>query len=186
MPSKNKNHHTFRVRTDEGLVFMFQVSDQVALERWINWFKGVGAIPSRSAAPRKGHNEEKKSLSSTTTTEEETSSSSGSQLQFPAEHNLQSATFGNVPQDSVSAIVGNSSIYINTSSFYTPTSMTDTHHPFQNADSSRSALYNHPNQLSSMSMLESEVHCHSTNDGNHIPMAGSSFGVIDPHWRRYP
>jgi hypothetical protein len=186
MPSKNKTHHTFRVRTGEGLAFMFQVSDQVALERWINWFNGVGVIPTRSATPGRRHNEEKKMSLSTTTDEEVSSSSGGSRQPFPAEHNLQSATFGGIPKDSVSAIVGNSSIYLNTSSFYTPTSASDTEHQLQSVDNSRSALYNHPNELSSMSMLESQVHVHSTNGGNRIPMAGSSFGVIDPYWQRYP
>lgn len=174
----------FRVRTDEGLVFMFQVSDKIALERWINWFQGVGATPSRSAttAGRKQFEEKKTSSIST----EEVSTNAGSQLQFPAERNMQAATFGNVPGDSVSALVGDSSIYINTSSFYTPTSVSDTQHQLDDINNSRSALYSHPSELSSMSILESGVHCHSTNGDSHVPMASTSFGVVDSSWQRYP
>lgn len=43
--STEENHHIFRVRTDVGLVFLFQVSDDIALKRWIKWFKG-GEVPT--------------------------------------------------------------------------------------------------------------------------------------------
>ncbi|KAG2236589.1 hypothetical protein INT48_000143 [Thamnidium elegans] len=35
IPSEESNHHSFRVRTTVGLVFLFQVSDNAALERWV-------------------------------------------------------------------------------------------------------------------------------------------------------
>ncbi|RCH80212.1 hypothetical protein CU098_000875, partial [Rhizopus stolonifer] len=34
----NQSHYTFRVRTDKGLWFLFQVYDNDSLNRWINWF----------------------------------------------------------------------------------------------------------------------------------------------------
>lgn len=43
--SDNKNHYTFKVRTTSGLLFLFQVSDEVSLERWERWFKGRAANP---------------------------------------------------------------------------------------------------------------------------------------------
>ncbi|KAG1278405.1 hypothetical protein G6F65_007863 [Rhizopus arrhizus] len=34
----HSNHYTFRVRTDKGLYFLFQVYDNESLNRWISWF----------------------------------------------------------------------------------------------------------------------------------------------------
>ncbi|KAI9281054.1 periplasmic binding protein-like I [Sporodiniella umbellata] len=34
----NQDHHTFRVRTDKGGWFLFQVCDHSSLNRWVNWF----------------------------------------------------------------------------------------------------------------------------------------------------
>ena len=44
--SNDKNHHAFKVRTDVGLQFMFQVSDKAALQRWVNWFRGGSTLPN--------------------------------------------------------------------------------------------------------------------------------------------
>lgn len=50
--SSEENHHIFRVRTDVGLVFLFQVSDDIALKRWVNWFKG-GSAPANNDTTKK-------------------------------------------------------------------------------------------------------------------------------------
>ncbi|KAG1146688.1 hypothetical protein G6F37_006125 [Rhizopus arrhizus] len=36
--SCKENHHIFRVRTENGAYFLFQVYDQDSLERWVHWF----------------------------------------------------------------------------------------------------------------------------------------------------
>ncbi|KAI7887263.1 periplasmic binding protein-like I [Mucor mucedo] len=48
--STEENHHIFRVRTDAGLVFLFQVSDNTALKRWIKWFKGGAPASDNNTA----------------------------------------------------------------------------------------------------------------------------------------
>ncbi|KAL0073463.1 periplasmic binding protein-like I [Phycomyces blakesleeanus] len=47
--SAGRNIYIFRVTTDKQQIFLFQVNDQIALDRWIQWFKGPGAdngVPS--------------------------------------------------------------------------------------------------------------------------------------------
>ncbi|KAF7731952.1 Metabotropic GABA-B receptor subtype 3A [Apophysomyces ossiformis] len=52
--SADADRYVFRVRTDEDMVFLFQVQDQIALDRWIQWFRGPsssGQRPSRGSVP---------------------------------------------------------------------------------------------------------------------------------------
>ncbi|KAI9027622.1 periplasmic binding protein-like I [Phycomyces nitens] len=46
--SAGRNIYIFRVTTDKQQAFLFQVNDQIALDRWIRWFKGPGedGVPS--------------------------------------------------------------------------------------------------------------------------------------------
>lgn len=38
VPSGKKDHQIFRVFTEEGVCFLFQVYDRESLDRWVDWF----------------------------------------------------------------------------------------------------------------------------------------------------
>lgn len=112
--SNDKNHHTFKVRTTTGLLFMFQVSDEVALERWERWFKGRAANPSNPNASQKNHDDK---------------------AVMPVK--MQQATFG--AMDNFPSKSRRDEEY---SSFYDTNIITTCQHtPDQAIDNSRSALY---------------------------------------------
>lgn len=163
IPSEIPNHHSFRVRTDIGLVFLFQVSDRAALERWVRWFKGVGADNTKEAKTRN---------------EEEPSLVPADQLPQPK---FQSATFGlagattaATPTAAVEAPTSDvlTPSILSRSSFYAPSAFSTPQQ--QMNDSSRSALHNPSASMTGTSTTMSAM-------GN-----GNSFGVMDSNWRRYP
>ncbi|KAI9491860.1 periplasmic binding protein-like I [Zychaea mexicana] len=48
------DRYLFRVLTEDNVIFMFQVYDQVALDRWISWF--AGPVDSGNSATNKNEN----------------------------------------------------------------------------------------------------------------------------------
>ncbi|KAG0182904.1 Metabotropic GABA-B receptor subtype 3A [Apophysomyces sp. BC1034] len=48
--SSSIDRYVFRVRTDEDMLFLFQVQDQVALDRWIQWFRGPTSTKQRPSS----------------------------------------------------------------------------------------------------------------------------------------
>ncbi|GAN01001.1 hypothetical protein MAM1_0004c00430 [Mucor ambiguus] len=179
LPTKNKNHHTFSVRTVTGLTFMFQVSDREALDRWLNWFEGVDTSPNRGRhAPASAALQNPQDSS-------ESRSDSGEKLSINQDLSMpkmQSATFG--VNDSSSMIPNSASFFNYTADFYTPMSYSDTHHQLQSVDNSNSAIYNN-NQPSSA--YSSNIP-HTTSNRSDLPMASNSFGVVNhsSSWQRYP
>ncbi|KAG2232035.1 hypothetical protein INT48_000590 [Thamnidium elegans] len=113
IPSEEESHHSFRVRTDDGLVFLFQVSDREALERWFKWFKGGKADDATV----------KKDIPVPL-----------DQLSLPK---LQSTTFG-VGNNSGTTSIAQPSMAAH-SSFYTPSAFSTSQ---QVQDGSQSALHN--------------------------------------------
>lgn len=186
LPTKNKNHHTFSVRTVTGLTFMFQVSDREALDRWLKWFEGVDTSPNRGRhAPAAAATAQDLQESSDSRSDSGEKSSIHQDLSMPK---MQSATFGGV-NDSSSMVPNSASFFNYTADFYTPMSYSDTHHQLQSVDNSNSAIYNN-NHHPSSSMYSSNIpHNNNTSTSNRsdLPMASNSFGVVNhSSWQRYP
>lgn len=118
IPSEESNHHSFRVRTTVGLVFLFQVSDHAALERWVSWFKGGKAENSTNVTKR----------------EQKIKKESSDLSQLPT--NAQSATFG-VENTAAISSVAQPSLAAH-SSFYAPSALGSQ----QMHDAPESALHN--------------------------------------------
>lgn len=162
--SNENDHHTFRVRTDVGLVFMFQVSDKASLERWVNWFKGGSTLPNNSVNKEKGSDNNQQL----------------DQLTTPAK--MQSATFGGI--DNYSYIRRDGEY----SSFYDTNIITTCQHDQSSHiinDSSRSALYQQ--QQSMISNATNNNGTESMAEHGFIMGSGTSFGVMgEPSRQRYP
>lgn len=170
--SGEENHHIFRVRTDVGLVFLFQVSDDIALKRWIKWFTGGAAVDGN-------------------TTNKVTAVTEDQQvppLDQPSRPQMQTATFGvgnssvsvshpgvstaqpsvSIAQSSVSIAQPSVAAY---SSFYSTNVLTNSQQQSQINNESFSVLHGQ-----SMLSVQSEQ-----------PMgASNSFGIVDSSWQRYP
>lgn len=112
------------MRTTVGLVFLFQVSDQAALERWVDWFKGGKAENSTDATKRE--EKIKKELSVALS-------------QPPAK--VQSATFGIESTVSTSSVAQPS--LAAHSSFYAPSALGSQ----KMHDTQQSALHNRSNSI---------------------------------------
>lgn len=185
LETKSKNHHTFSVRTNTGLTFMFQVSDREALDRWLNWFKGVDTTPNRgrNVQTPQPFQDERNDNDNDNVNDTEEKSSFSEDLSMPK---MQSATFGGV-NDSSSIIPASASFFNYTADFYTPMSYSDTHHQLQSVDNSSSAIYNNNNRSSSRysSNIPNNNTIPSRSD---IPLASNSFGVVNNEnsWQRYP
>ncbi|KAI9268604.1 7 transmembrane sweet-taste receptor of 3 GCPR-domain-containing protein [Helicostylum pulchrum] len=117
IPSEEASHHSFRVRTDVGLVFLFQVSDREALERWVKWFKGGKADEA-------------------TVKKDQDSPVPLDQLSLPK---LQSTTFGVGNDSGTTSSIAQPSMAAH-SSFYTPSAFSNISQQIQ--DGSQSALHN--------------------------------------------
>jgi hypothetical protein len=158
--SNDKNHHTFRVRTDIGLLFMFQVSDKAALDRWVSWFKGGSTVANNNINIEKNNN-----------------NPNLDQLSVPAK--MQSATFGGIV-DNFSSIRRDGEY----SSFYDTNIITTCQHEQSNHanDNSRSRLY----QQSIVSNNTNSNNTESSSDQNLSMGNGNSFGVMaESSWQRY-
>ncbi|KAG2229061.1 hypothetical protein INT48_005646 [Thamnidium elegans] len=142
--TEEESHHSFRIRTDLGLVFLFQVSDREALKRWVKRFKGGKAEDATV----------KKDIPVLL-----------DQLSLPK---LQSTTFG-VGNNPGTTSITQPSMTAH-SSFYIPSAFSTSQ---QVQDGSQSALHN---PLLSINNLE-----HNLSGIN-----GSSFGVVESKWKRYP
>lgn len=184
--SKDKNYHTFRVRTDVGLLFMFQVSDRAALERWVNWFKGGSTVANNNNMIAQNKEEKKEDHQQAQQMQQEQQQHQQlDQLPLPK---MQSATFG---------INDSSAGY---SSFYNPSLILTEHLPQIIDDNSQSALYGPSSTTISESAIDRNmpmgngnsfglmVNNDNQNNGHSFGPIGNnnSFGVIDPSWKRYP
>lgn len=185
--SNDKSHYTFKVRTDIGLVFMFQVSDRAALDRWINWFRGGSTLANNNMIPNKEKNEKDQHQRQQ---QQQQQSSSGEQPQLDQlpPIKMQSTTFG---------IADSTAGY---SSFYNPSFIMTDHLPQITDDHSQSALYGQSSislndsavdrgaPMGSGSSFGLTVNKNNNENGHSFGPIGNnnSFGVIDPSWKRYP
>ncbi|KAI8336060.1 periplasmic binding protein-like I [Choanephora cucurbitarum] len=167
-------HHMFRVRTKEGLTFLFQVSDETALNRWLGWFNGRGNVPL--GAPQR-QNTQARFANQEAKAEDCGSDTVGSSVQSmePAHHKNQLETFG--MGAGVASILNHPTFFHHTSDFYDPNSFTDANNRILDmSDHSPSNQSSNYHTTSSFPNDQLMAHDASAN----IP---NSFGIIDPSWR---
>ncbi|KAI8341547.1 periplasmic binding protein-like I [Blakeslea trispora] len=175
--SDSRQHHTFRVRTTDGLVFMFQVSDEAALDRWLNWFNGRG--DATLGAPRRQHTQirfakEGKQGNKADDYAADTVDSPVRSMD-PVHHKTQLETFG--LGEGVPSIFNHPTFHHHTSDFYDPNSFSDANNHILDFPGHPSSVQSGNYQTTSSSANDQSM---GYNASANIP---NSFGVVDSSWR---